>query len=203
MIYLFLGVITAYIIGSIPTAYIFGKVLKGIDIREHGSGNVGATNVVRTIGKVPGRIVFILDFLKGLIVVTLLPFLFKKFDPYSSVFSYDYFYFILGTAAISGHIWTVFLKFKGGKGVSTTMGVIAGLVPLVFVMSVAVWIVVFFVTRYVSVASIIAAIGLPLFAVLTKQDLGFVVFCAFLTMVGVYSHRTNIRRLIQGSENKS
>lgn len=203
MISLILAVICAYIIGSIPTAYVFGKVLRGIDIREHGSGNVGATNVVRTIGKVPGRIVFVVDFFKGFAVVTLLPLVFQQFAPFSSILSYKYFYFILGTAAICGHIWTVFLRFKGGKGVSTTMGVVAGLAPLVFILCVVVWVVVFFATRYVSVASIIAAVSLPLFAVITDQNIDFVVFCAVLTMVGVYSHRTNIKRLIQGKESKS
>ncbi|MBU0683386.1 MAG: glycerol-3-phosphate 1-O-acyltransferase PlsY [Candidatus Omnitrophica bacterium] len=203
MISLILAVICAYIIGSIPTAYVFGKVLRGIDIREHGSGNVGATNVVRTIGKVPGRIVFVVDFFKGFAVVTLLPLVFQQFAPFSSILSYKYFYFILGTAAICGHIWTVFLRFKGGKGVSTTMGVVAGLAPLVFILCVVVWVIVFFATRYVSVASIIAAVSLPLFAVITDQNIDFVVFCAVLTMVGVYSHRTNIKRLIQGKESKS
>ncbi|MBU1895087.1 MAG: glycerol-3-phosphate 1-O-acyltransferase PlsY [Candidatus Omnitrophota bacterium] len=203
MISLILAVICAYIIGSIPTAYVFGKVLRGIDIREHGSGNVGATNVVRTIGKVPGRIVFVVDFFKGFAVVTLLPLVFQQFAPFSSILSYKYFYFILGTAAICGHIWTVFLRFKGGKGVSTTMGVVAGLAPLVFILCVVVWVVVFFATRYVSVASIVAAVSLPLFAVITDQNIDFVVFCAVLTMVGVYSHRTNIKRLIQGKESKS
>ena len=109
-------------------------------------------------------------------------------------------YIIFGGASIAGHIWTIFLKFKGGKGVSTTAGVMAGMAPGIFLVGMVLWIVVFAVWKYVSLASLVAAISLPILAVLTGKNLTFVIFCAVLCMVGVYSHRANIKRLIQGTE---
>jgi glycerol-3-phosphate acyltransferase PlsY len=201
MIYAVLAVVIAYLIGSIPTAYIFGKVLKGFDIRQHGSGNVGATNVFRTIGKIPGIIVLVIDFLKGAVVVTLLPLALKKLFPGTSI-PYEDIYIFLGAAAIAGHIWTVFLRFKGGKGVATTAGVMVGLFPVIFLIGLVVWVVVFAIWKYVSLASIAAAVSLPILAVLTGKDLKIVLFMAILCMVGIYGHRDNIKRLIQGKENK-
>jgi len=176
--------------------------MKGIDIREHGSGNVGATNVFRTMGKIPGLAVFIIDFLKGFIVVTLLPFCLIKFFSAPVVFSYGFMYLLLGISAISGHIWTIFLKFKGGKGVATTAGVIAGQSPVIFAVCFVIWITIFSVWRYVSLASIAAAISLPFFAVLSGKSLEFKIFCAIIAVLAVYSHRTNIKRLMQGNEKK-
>jgi len=203
MIYLIGAVILSYLIGAIPTGYICGKLLKGIDIRTLGSGNVGATNVFRVVGKIPGLVVFIIDFLKGLVAVTVIPFCVNRFFSHPEVFSHSYIYLLLGIAAISGHIWTIFLKFKGGKGVATTAGVITGLAPLVFVTCFGAWLVVFFIWRYVSLASITAAVLLPVTAGLTGQSIDFVIFCSVLALLGVYSHRSNIRRLLKGNENKS
>ncbi len=199
--HVFLAIILAYFLGAIPTAYIFGKVLKGIDIREFGSGNVGATNVFRIVGKVPGIIVLLLDFLKGFVAVKYIPVLFNE------IFSVDLtlngsVLLLLAAAAITGHIWTVFLKFKGGKGVATTAGVMVALSPWVFLAGLAVWVVIFSVWKYVSLASIIASVALPVFALISGADVGFVIFCSILCLVGVYKHRANIRRLIQGVENK-
>ncbi len=202
MIYIALSVVAAYLVGAVPTAYIFGRMLKGIDIREHGSGNVGATNVVRTVGLVPGIIVFILDFLKGLVVVTVIPVVcLQRFVPDLAA-SYGYTYILLAVAAISGHIWPVFLKFKGGKGVAITAGVMAGLAPWIFLGCLGIWIVIFAIWRYVSLASITAATALPILAVATGKRIDFVIFCAVLCLVGVYAHRGNIKRLIGGTERK-
>ncbi|MFQ5952618.1 MAG: glycerol-3-phosphate 1-O-acyltransferase PlsY [Candidatus Omnitrophota bacterium] len=200
MIYVILAAIAAYFLGAIPTGYIFGRVLKNIDIREHGSGNVGATNVFRTVGKVPGIIVLAIDVLKGFLAVTVLPLCVKTIFP--DVLLPAYTYILLGVSVIAGHIWTVFLKFKGGKGVATTAGVMAGLAPLILAGSFLVWVVVFAIWRYVSLASICAATALPIFAVISGRDLSFVIFCAVLCLVGVYSHRSNILRLIRGKEKK-
>ena len=128
-IILFLGFAAAYIIGSIPTAYIFGRVLKGIDIREYGSGNIGATNVFRVIGKAPGIIVLIIDALKGLICVTYLAAGFLYLAPVTRPELYR---ILVGLSAIAGHNWTLFLKFKGGKGVAASAGVAIGLIPKIF-----------------------------------------------------------------------
>ena len=200
MIPVVLSALVAYLLGALPTGYVFGKVLKNIDIREYGSGNVGATNVFRAVGKVPGIIVLVIDFLKGFIAVTVIPLGIKGLYP--SLPLPPYVYILLGAAAIAGHIWTVFLKFKGGKGVATTAGVMAGLSPFLLAGCLAVWVIVFAVWKYVSLASIIAATALPILAVLTGKDLVFIIFCAILCIVGVYSHRSNIKRLISGEEKK-
>jgi glycerol-3-phosphate acyltransferase PlsY len=200
MILIILSIIVAYLIGSFPAAYVFGKVLKNIDIREYGSGNVGATNVFRTVGRIPGIIVLVIDFLKGLLVVTIIPVILARFMPDEILPAYVY--ILLGAAVIAGHIWTIFLKFKGGKGVATTAGVMAGLAPLLMAACLLVWIVVFAVWRYVSLASIIAATALPIFAVFSGKSLSLVIFCSILCIVGIYSHRSNIRRLIRGKEKK-
>ena len=119
LLFLAISAVFAYLIGSIPVAYIFGRVLKGIDIREHGSGNMGATNAFRVLGKGPGMVVLILDIIKGIIPVTLLANAFGLGDALSLV--------IIAVAAVAGHNWTVFLGFKGGKGMATSLGVLIGL----------------------------------------------------------------------------
>ena len=118
MILIAAGTLVAYLLGSIPTAYIFGKLLKGIDVREHGSGNVGATNTLRAVGKLPALLVFLIDFAKGLVAVKVIPLFWEGHPPY--------FYVFLGIAAVAGHIWPVFLKFRGGKGVATLVGMMFG-----------------------------------------------------------------------------
>ena len=114
----------------------------------------------------------------------------------------DYVYILIGGAVIAGHVWTVFLKFKGGKGVATTAGVMAGLAPLVLVFSLIVWIAVFSIWKYVSLASIVAASALPVFALSSGRSLGFVIFCVIICLVGVHKHKANIKRLLQGTEDK-
>lgn len=202
MIYLAGTLLVAYLIGALPTAYIFGKLLKGIDIRKHGSGNVGATNVFRTVGKIPGILVFIIDVLKGAAVVVLLPLVVKTIDPDAFILSYDYFYILLGASAIAGHMWTCFLKFKGGKGVATTAGVMAGLSPGVLGVCLIVWIVVFSLWKFVSLASICSAVFMPIFSLIIGKSLEFIIFTTILCIVGVHAHRSNIRRLIQGTERR-
>src|SRR5208283_4668627 len=119
LLFLAISAVLAYLIGSIPVAYIFGLILKNIDIREHGSGNMGATNAFRVLGKGPGSVVLILDIIKGIIPVTLLANAFGLGDSLSLV--------IISVATVAGHNWTVFLGFKGGKGMATSLGVLIGL----------------------------------------------------------------------------
>ncbi len=194
-------VIAAYLIGSIPTGYIFGRILKGIDVRCHGSGNVGATNVVRTVGVIPGIVVLILDISKGLAAVIFLPALLSQFFP-AAAKNCSFFPVLTGAAVISGHVWPCFLKFRGGKGVATTAGVLAGLSPGIFLSCFGVWLIIFAIWKYVSVASIAASIALPIFAITAKKEIGFVIFCSLLCLMSVYAHRLNIKRLIQGTESK-
>lgn len=201
MIYTFLALLAAYLIGSIPTGYVFGRVLKGIDIRKYGSGNVGATNVFRSVGKTAGIAVLILDFLKGLVAVTILPLGFLKIFPAMTEGGIS-FYIFMGAAAIAGHIWTCFLRFRGGKGIATTFGVMAGLFPVIFAGCLVVWVIFFSIWKYVSLASIAACISLPILALATGEDIRIALFTSVLCIVGVYAHRSNIKRLIQGTESK-
>jgi glycerol-3-phosphate acyltransferase PlsY len=190
--------IGSYLIGSIPTGYIWGKALKGIDIREHGSGNVGATNVFRTLGKVPGILCLILDACKGLIPVLA-----------AKSLGLPYWAFILtGILAIIGHIWTIFLGFRGGKGVATALGVFAALDPIAISIALAVFIILVAVTRYVSVGSIFGSLTF-LTAVLIQWFLGrdgvglfLVIMTAIVVFLIIFKHRTNIKRLLNGTEGK-
>ncbi len=194
-------ILSSYLLGSFPTAYIFVKLIKGEDIRDHGSGNVGATNAARVLGKKIAVVVFAIDVLKGTAAVTLLPVLFAKITPGSSGFQTGI-YILAGAAAIAGHIWTVFLKFKGGKGVATTAGVMAGLSPVILCTGLLLWIIVFSIWRYVSLASISAAVALPILSLILGKGLDFIIFSCIICLIGVYAHRSNIKRLIQGTENR-
>lgn len=198
MMILILGVVLSYIIGSIPTAYLFGKFLKGIDIREHGSGNVGATNVFRVLGKGPGWTVLVLDIVKGIIPVALVADLFGLTDVLFRI--------AFAVAVVCGHNWTCFLKFKGGKGIATSLGVLIALtikissIRPVLVLTVFIWIVSFLITRIVSISSIIASSALPFLMVLTHQQLAIICLGAVFGCFVVIRHRPNIKRLLSGQE---
>ena len=193
-----IGMVIGYLIGSIPTAYIYGKLSEGIDIRQHGSGNVGATNVFRVLGKGPGATVLLLDILKGIIAVALIPDILGLTEILHRV--------ALAFAVVCGHNWTIFLKFKGGKGIATSFGVLIGLtlkiavIRPVLVWTFLIWLACFFITRIVSVSSIIAATCLPIVMVLTAQEITIIclgiVFCIFV----VLRHKANIKRLFAGQE---
>ncbi|MBU1083926.1 MAG: glycerol-3-phosphate 1-O-acyltransferase PlsY [Candidatus Omnitrophota bacterium] len=195
-------ILAAYILGSLPTAYLAGKAFKGIDIREFGSGNVGATNVFRSVGRAAGIFVFVLDVLKGAAAVILIPLAVKKIDPNADILLHDVFYIALGAAVVAGHIWTCFLKFKGGKGVATTAGVMAGLSPAILGICLLIWVIIFSIWKFVSLASISSAVSMPVLSVVFGKSLEFTIFTAVICIVGVYAHRSNIRRLIQGTENR-
>ena len=195
-----LAIILTYLIGAIPTAYIFGRVLKGIDIRQHGSGNVGATNAIRVLGKVPGIIVLLIDIIKGIIPLTIIADTFGMTSVWERV--------LLALIVVCGHNWTVFLNFKGGKGIATSLGVLIGLtieitvIRPVLLWTLGSWIVIFLLSGYVSLASIIAAVVMPISMVLTNQRIELValgiIFCVFV----VLRHRPNVRRLLNGQESR-
>jgi len=195
------GSILAYFLGAIPTAYIAGKLYKGIDIREHGSKNVGATNVFRVLGKVPGIIVLILDILKGTLAVVLIPFLLGLDQIVMA-------YVIFGFAAVCGHNWTIFLRFKGGKGVATSLGVFVGLMikiaslRIVVLSCVVVWLGVFVAFGYVSLASIISVVFLPLLMILFAQPTELIVLGVVFCLLVVLRHRPNIQRLLEHRESR-
>jgi len=194
------SVIMAYLIGSFPTSFIMARLVKGIDIRQVGSGNAGATNVLRSVGKLPALITLIVDIAKGVFAVTILA---NLFYPYIEDLDHDFYRSFLGLAVVCGHIWPVWLKFRGGKGVATTLGVAIGLAPLVLLPSVVIWLVIFFTTNYVSLASILALIAFPMIAIAFGRPLYLILGSAVICSICIFKHRENIRRLLRGQENKT
>lgn len=174
---------------------------RGVDIRSVGSGNIGATNVFRILGKGPGIAVLLLDALKGYLPARFLPLLFIPSIEGHEV-QYQYLALIAGFFAIIGHNYTCWLRFKGGKGIATSAGVLIAWVPLALLITLGSWIVVFAVSRYVSLASILAAVVLP-FAVWGTDGRGYMIGIAtVLSVLAIYKHRANIQRLIAGTENR-
>jgi glycerol-3-phosphate acyltransferase PlsY len=199
MIPVILGVIVSYLLGSIPFGYIAGKVLKGIDIREHGSGNVGATNVLRTLGAKAGILVLLLDAAKGVAAVLGIGSLVLALSPDINSSAAKA---LCGAAAFIGHDWTLFLGFKGGKGVATGLGVFFSVGWLYAFFSVALFVVAVILTRHVSVGSLILAVCFPASMLLAGKS-AWLIGLGFLWLVAVIClHRQNIRRLIQGTESR-
>jgi glycerol-3-phosphate acyltransferase PlsY len=195
-------VLVGYLLGSIPAGYIAGRIA-GIDIRKEGSGNPGATNVVRVLGKRYGYPVFVVDVLKGLIPVILANTLIRNTGNIDG----DLGAVLAGTAAVLGHTFPVWLRFKGGKGVATTVGVIAGLMPLAALGLLIIWVAVFFLTRYVSLASIVAAACLPLFVFAIDRirhsgSQTLLVFTLVVAALVIIRHRSNMVKLWQGTEHR-
>ena len=189
-------------LGSLPVGYIVGRV-SGVDIRKSGSGNIGATNVLRVLGKKYGYAVFFFDAFKGFGAVRLC-FLLVSRTPSAQGYS-DFFALLGAVVCVIGHAFPVWLKFKGGKGVATSAGVIIGLMPLVAIIVFPIWFIVFYSCRYVSVASVCAAISLPVTIALFlrfKITNSVVLFYFTLGMAAVvlWQHRSNFSRLLNGTE---
>ena len=192
----------SYLLGSIPAGYLAGRVA-GIDIRHAGSGNIGATNVMRVLGKRYGYPVFIVDFLKGLIAVSLSILMEKRAQPLSV--PSELIGIIAAISCVIGHSFPVWLSFKGGKGVATSMGGLFGLMPFVALIAVAVWVITFQVTRYVSVASMTATLAVPISILVLmplKQtgEAALLYFSICLAALVVFRHRSNLSRLVRGTE---
>lgn len=208
MNYTYLGYILAtvvgYLLGSIPNGLIISKS-HGIDVRNFGSGNIGATNVLRVLGHKWGYLVFALDSLKGLLAVLFAYWI--SDHPFPDHSSHTLIGIIAGVACILGHTFPIWLKFKGGKGVATSAGVLLGLMWLAVISVFIVWLVLFKTTRYVSVASMGAAVALPLF-VMTYLHFGLLtgrsllVFSFVIAGVVLWAHRSNIQRLLHGKEQR-
>lgn len=199
MLTLLISLICAYLIGSVPFGYLYGRIFKGIDIREYGSGNIGATNILRTLGKAPAILVLFLDALKGFVCVALIPVFAANAQLPVSV---PLFKVLLAITAILGHNWTIFLKFKGGKGVATGAGVIIGLMPKVILPAFLVWLIVVIISKYVSLASITASIFVPIYAVLELYPIEFIIFSSIACVLSIIRHRQNIKSLLNGTEKK-
>lgn len=197
------ALLISYLIGSIPTAYLFVKFSKGIDIRTIGSGNVGATNALRALGKKAGFTVLLLDILKGFLTVIFLGNFFGRMELALTLESLR---ILMGLACICGHIWTIFLQFKGGKGIATSFGVLLGLalkiegLNWVVGLLIVLWFMIFFATRIVSLASLCCAVGLPVLACLFKLPLFFIILSFLLGFFVILRHKPNLLRIIQGTE---
>jgi glycerol-3-phosphate acyltransferase PlsY len=187
-----LYILLTYLCGSIPFAYIVAKTSGKIDIRTVGSGNSGATNVFREIGKVAGVITLIADILKGFIPVHFATFI-------DNSFSYS---IAVAAAAMAGHAFTIFLRFKGGKGVATGLGVFSALMPLPSLIALSIFGLVFAFSKYVSLGSICAVISLPLTSYFLGYGTKHIIFTFSTMILIIYKHRTNIKRLVERSENK-
>ncbi|MEA3328352.1 MAG: glycerol-3-phosphate 1-O-acyltransferase PlsY [Candidatus Omnitrophota bacterium] len=203
MLLLVLAITTAYLTGSIPFGYLAGRLIKDIDIREHGSGNIGATNVFRIIGKEWGVLVLFLDAAKGFLVVWVIAGFFYNRAP---VITLDFYRIIMAAAVVGGHNWTIFLRFKGGKGVAASLGALSGICPLACMLSLLVWFVVMVIWKYVSLASLSAFTSLPVFvAVFYQQREGFLILVCFSVIIALFvgvRHGPNIKRLLQGKEKR-
>lgn len=192
--------ITAYLIGSIPTAVWWGKRYYGIDVREFGSGNAGATNTFRVLGKKAGIPVLIIDIIKGTAAVSLV---------YLSPFIFDTNQFVnlelgLGIAALLGHVFPVFAGFRGGKGVATILGVVICLTPLTSVLVLSVFLLVLIATRYVSLSSMVAGLSFPFFLniVLKNENQILMIFSIFVAVLLILTHKKNISRLLKRQESQ-
>ena len=189
---LFLACVASYLIGSIPNGLIFGKLFWGVDLREHGSHNIGATNAWRTLGKGPGFLIFFLDFLKGVCGVYLGSL--TDSSPTSLVLG--------GLMAIVGHSCSLFLRFKGGKGVATGLGVIAMLMPKTTILIFLLWFLLVYFTGYVSLGSVVAASFVPFLAWWGHEPEAYIVFGITAAIFVIYRHKINIQRLLAGTESK-
>ena len=190
--------IFAYLAGSIPTAVWYGKIFHGIDVRQHGSGNAGATNSLRTLGKKAGIIVLIVDFLKGFLAVKAASLFSTETDNILPL--------IMGLAVIVGHIFPIFAQFRGGKGVATAMGVLVATFPWAALGCMVIFMIIVFATRYVSLGSILGALAFPIQLTFNlwndNADKYAIGFSWLIFLILAVMHRQNIQRLLKGTESK-
>ena len=205
--------ILSYLVGSIPTSIIVAKARRGIDIRQHGSGNAGGTNVIRVLGWKTGVMVIALDMAKGLIATMFIARLMYGPIPFENKTPFDDFtvvQIIAGCAAILGHVWTLFAGFKGGKGMATAGGMLIGVAPVEVAVSLGVFTIVLLVSHYVSLGSLSAAVAFPLtmffreniFMVEIEGYHTLIFFSIGISLLIIFTHRANIKRLLRGTENR-
>jgi glycerol-3-phosphate acyltransferase PlsY len=196
-----IAILIAYLLGSIPTAVWIGKIFHDTDVREHGSGNAGATNTIRVLGWKTGIPVLLIDLAKGW-AASMLPVLFSLASPESALLIN--LKILTGITAIVGHIFPIFAGFRGGKGVATVFGVLMALQPVLTLICVGVFLLVFLITGIVSVSSMSAGFAFPilLLAVFNTPSLIFKIFSAFVAVALLITHRNNIKRLLKGEEKR-
>lgn len=190
--------LVAYLLGSIPTGYLVAKA-RGVDIRTVGSGNIGATNAFRVLGKGLGIFVLLMDALKGWVAVQIGAALVNQLLPGAPI---EYLRITAAICAILGHNFTCWLGFKGGKGIATSAGVLLALVPLALAIILSIFIILFVTTRYVSVGSVAAAFSLPFATWFTTRETGLTIVTGAMGALAILKHRKNIQRLLNGTENR-
>ncbi|MCB0712785.1 MAG: glycerol-3-phosphate 1-O-acyltransferase PlsY [Ignavibacteriae bacterium] len=206
-------IIVAYLLGAIPSALVIGKLFFGIDIREKGSGNMGSTNTFRTIGWKAGIAVQTLDILKGVAAVVVARIVFSGNLPFPNMTPFEDITIvsvIAGIAAVIGHVWTVFGKFRGGKGINTALGMLIAITPIEVAIAIGIFVLVLLASGYVSLGSMIAAASLPttmfvrhtIFGVEIQGYHTLLFFIIGLAGFLIFTHRSNIQRLLRGSENR-
>ncbi len=206
-------IILSYLVGSIPVSIILTKALKGVDIRDFGSGNAGGTNVSRVLGKRFGVLVIILDAMKGVIAVVLISRLYFGSFPFPNTTPFDDFtlvQIIAGVSAVIGHIWTIFAGFKGGKGIATGLGVLVSIVTLDMLLGLGVFVIVVYFSKYISLASMSAAVSVPLIMIIRENIFNVTIpsyhtilpFAIGLALLVIFTHRANVERLLTGKESK-
>ena len=197
-----ISLLAAYLLGSLSPAVWIGKWLYNIDVREHGSGNAGATNVFRVLGKKAGIPVLLIDALKGWIAVMVPVWLLGNFD---SPVLFENFRVLCGAMAVLGHVFPVFAGFRGGKGVATLLGVAFGMFPLAALCGVVLFMLVLLSTHYVSLGSILASLGYGLFLLLVEKvhHDASIIFAITIPLLVIVTHKANIQRLLSGSENRT
>jgi acyl phosphate:glycerol-3-phosphate acyltransferase len=196
-------VILAYLMGSVSTAVLVSKLFFGIDIRDYGSGNAGATNTFRVLGQKAGIGVMAVDIIKG-ILATKLILLHPNYHPHTNDVAYVNFMVILGIASVIGHIFPIWANFRGGKGIATLFGMIIGVQPIVAICLVFVFVFMLLITQYVSLSSISASIAFPIliFFIFREPEVMYRLFAVATAIMVVMTHHKNINRLLQGNESK-
>jgi glycerol-3-phosphate acyltransferase PlsY len=193
-------ILLAYLLGSIPTGYLVGKYLRGIDIREHGSGSTGATNVLRTLGKKAGISVLVIDMLKGMLGIALVKALYlNSANPLPPDWQ-AWLILATGLAAVIGHSKSIFLNFDGGKSVATSLGVLLIMSPWVALATLGSFLLVLAISRIVSLSSITGAIAVVILMLVLRQPLPYILFASVAGLYVIIRHRGNIERLLSGTE---
>lgn len=201
MIYFIVFCLLAYFLGSIPTSVWVGKWFYNIDIREHGSGNAGATNTMRVLGVKVALPVFLFDVFKGFFMPFVAHYYISRFPNINDSYL---FLILIGFMAVIGHIYPIFAGFRGGKGVATILGMMLGITTIPALLSLLVFIIVLIITKYVSVGSMTAGLLFPVFVFfLVNYSASLLIFSIFSTALLFYTHRKNIQRLLNGTENKT
>lgn len=204
-IQLLLLLLLSFVTGSIPTSIILGKLVKGIDIREHGSGNAGGTNVFRVLGWKPALIVVLIDIFKGWLPTAIYATALFQSQPITNIVVIQ---ILCGFAAVLGHTYTIFAGFRGGKGIGTLAGMLIALFPITFPLCLIVFVITLIITGYVSLSSILATVALPIILLILpvfgiqQSSLSLLIFALLIPWFAIFTHRSNIVRLRDGTENR-